>query len=188
MPFSLRHGGAAAVAIVCLWTAAPRAAVETINATAYVKTAGGVEATAPVTVTIDRLSTDAERDAAVAAVKQGGTRGVRDLLLTARPLGAVRVGATTTVIKYAYARPMGDRRLVTVITGSPIAFIGSSLPGAPPREGFDLGILLIDVGPARPGEGEMVPAAKIRVDDKGAIVTDDYGADVVRLRDIVVAK
>ncbi len=35
-----------------------------------------------------------------------------------------------------------------------------------------------------PGHGELIPATKIRIDDKGAIVTDGYSDEVVRLTDV----
>jgi hypothetical protein len=166
--------------------AIPRAQAETITATAKVKNAGGVEASAPVSVTLDRYSTDAERDKVLATLKQGGTAGVRALLLTSSPLGSVRVGTVNTVIKFAYSRTTPDGRLVTVVTGSPIAFVGAGLPGAPPKTGYDLGLLALSLVTAGPGHGELTPAAKVRLNDQGAIVTEDYGGElVVQLSNVV---
>ena len=45
---------------------------ETFSATATVKTAGGTQATAPVTVVVTRPTTDAERAKVVDALKKGG--------------------------------------------------------------------------------------------------------------------
>jgi len=71
------------------------------------------------------------------------------------------------------------------VTGSPIAFIGAAAPGAKPRAGFDLGLVILEVMASGPGRGELVPATKVRLDDKGAIVTEGYSDDVVQLSNVM---
>lgn len=164
---------------------AARAQVETLTASATLTTAGGASATAPLTVVIDRFATDAERDELMAAVTKGGTGAAKALLVTRRDAGSVQLGARRTPIKYAYARAVGDGQLVTVVTAEPIAFVGAGLPDAPPKAGYDLGLVLLEVAESRAGQGELVPAAKVRVSEHGAIVTEDYGSEVVRLSGVV---
>jgi hypothetical protein len=178
--------------VAVLFALAPLAqaqASETITATAHVTSRSGVPASsAPVRLVVDRFSTDAERDEVMAALKQGGTESVRALLSARDQIGSLQVGKTNTPIKYAYARPTGDGRLITAITAAPIAFLGSGLPGAPPKAGFELGLVLLEVAASRPGTGELVPAAKVRIDDQGGIVTEDYSPEVVRLSKVVGQK
>ena len=162
-----------------------RAEAETITATAHVKSGGGAELSTPVTIVIDRFSTDAQRDELLAVLKQRGTAGVRELLLLWKAIGTVRVGATNTAIKYAYSRTTAGGRLITAVTGLPIVFIGAGLPGAKPKTGFDLGLVLLDIAAAGPGRGEIAPAAKIRLNEQGAIVTEDYGVEAVQLSNVV---
>ena len=156
---------------------------ETISADASVKSAGGVKASAPVVVTIKRYSTDADRDALVAAVKQGGT-AARDLLAKRDDLGTVQVGGRQTPIKHAYARSTGGGRLITVVTAVPIVFIGGGLPDAKSKAGFDLGLVLLETAASGAGKGELVPATKISANADGAIVTQDYSGDVVTLSNV----
>jgi len=170
--------------LIALSTLAVAAAGETFTATAQVKSAGGVTASAPVTVSIDRLSTDADRDSLIAAVKKGGTDSARALLLPRPPIGTVKVGANSTAIKYAYARPGAGGRVITIVTGSPIAYVGASVPGAPAKSGFYLGLLVLDVPASGPGHGELSGAAKVTVNDQGAIVTQDYSGEVVQLQNV----
>jgi hypothetical protein len=158
---------------------------ETFNATAQVKSGGGASASAPVTVVIDRFSTDAERDEVLSALKQGGTAGVRKLLGTRKTVGSLRVGNSNTAIKYVYARTTADGRLITAVTDVPIAFVGAGLPGAPPTTGFDLGLVIVEMAKSGPGHGELVPATKVRVNEQGAIVTDDYSGQVIQLSNVV---
>jgi hypothetical protein len=175
-------------AILGLIALAPRAvtaAAETYTATAQVKSAGGVTASAPVTVSIDRLSTDADREALIAAIKKGGTDSARALLLPKPPIGTVKVGANSTAIKYAYSRPgSGGGKVMTIVTGSPIAYVGAAVPGAPAKSGFYLGLLVLDVATSSAGHGELSGAAKVTVNDQGAIVTQDYSGDVVQLQNV----
>ena len=61
-----------AAALLCLVPLARAQASETITATASVKSSGGVAATAPLSVAVDRFSTDTERDEILAALKKDG--------------------------------------------------------------------------------------------------------------------
>lgn len=144
------------------------------SAVASIKTAGGVSSTAPVSVTVDRLATDAQRDELVAAIKKGGTEAAHAWLAKQPDAGSLQVGARKTAIKYAYRRAMGDGGLVTVATANPIAFVGAGVPGAKSTSGFLLGIALLTVPGSGEGSGEMSPAAKVKVDKDGAIVTEDF--------------
>jgi hypothetical protein len=157
---------------------------ETMTATATVKSAGGASASAPLTAVIDRFATDAERDALVAAVKSGGTSAARDLLAKRSDAGSIQLGARRVPIKYAYSRTTGSGRLITLITAEPVVFVGAGVPDSKPKAGYDLGLVLLDVNPSGSGQGELAPAAKVRVDAQNAIVTEDYGADLVHLSNV----
>jgi hypothetical protein len=173
----------AAIALLFVLPLASLQASETITATATVKTAGGVTTTAPVSVIIDKYSTDSERDEVLAALKKGGTDAVRAVLLPRPPIGSVKVGTSVTTIKYAYERVTPEGRVITAVTSSAIAYVGAAAPGAKPKSGFYLGLVLLDIAKGT-GHGELNPAAKLRLDDKGAIVTDGYSDEVVRLTDV----
>ena len=181
---AFRMGLLGVIAAISLDPLVRAQAAETITATASVKTAAGAAATLPVTVRIDRFWTDGERDQLLESLKKGGTAGVRTALASKDAIGSLQVGKTDTPIKYAYARLTGQGRLITVITDSPIAYLGAGLPGAPATKGFDLGLVLLNVPLWGPGNGELAPAATVRMDEQGALVTDDYGAEVVRLSEV----
>ena len=182
-----RAGWLGAVAlVVCLPLLTRAQAPETLVATASVKNAAGASLTAPVTASITRFATDAERDALVAAVKKGGTAAARQLLAKGADVGSIELSSRKTGIKYAYARTLGGGdRLITLITAEPVFFLGAGAPGAKPKEGYDLGLMLIELKASGPGKGELAPAAKVRVDAQNAIVTEDYGAELVQLTNVV---
>lgn len=169
-----------------MWVvSAAEAQTETFTAIAKVqgKVGAGI---ADLSVTANRFATDAERDALLAAVKQGGTAAARTLLRSKSDAGTLRLGARPAgTIKYIYARQTGGGRLLTIITADPVVLIGSGLSDAKPAAGYDLGLVLLELPASGAGKGEMVPAAKVKVDSQGAIVTEDYSGETVQLSQVV---
>jgi hypothetical protein len=158
---------------------------ETFTAVAMAKGARIGAGVANMTVTINRLATDAERDALLAAVKEGGTAAARTLLRGKANAGTLQLGSRPATIKYAYSRSTGGGRLLTLITADPIVLLGAGLPDAKPATGYDLGLVLLEVAASGPGKGELVPAAKVKADAQGAIVTEDYSGETVVLSNVV---
>jgi hypothetical protein len=177
------------VALACaiplaILAAAPPDDGQTYTATATVKSAGGASATAPLTVVVRQFATDAQRDELMAALKNGGTASAREVLAKRTDVGTVQLGSRQVAIKHAYARRMGEGQLVTVITDKPILFVGGGVPESKPMAGYDLGLVMLEVG-ASPGRGELVPATKVKMDAQGAVVTEDYSGEVVQLSNVV---
>ena len=162
---------------------APVEASERFTATATVKGASGAATTAPLTIVVDKFVTEAERASLLKALKEGGTSG-RELLARRPAVGTLQIGTRSTPIKYAYSVSTGDRRLITVVTGSPIVLDG--LPA--PRPGFDLGLVLLDLPSSGAGTGDLVAATKIHVEQDNTIATDDASPDVVKLSNVTVRK
>ena len=157
-------------------------AAETFAAIASVKNAAGQSATAPLTVLIRGYDTDAQRDELLAAVKKGGSTAGSALLAKREDLGLIQLGSRMVVIKYAYARQMGAGRLITVVTAEPITFImGDDFK---PTAGHELGLVLLQIPGAGAGTGEMAPAAKVTIDDQGAIVAADHSEETVHLTNV----
>jgi hypothetical protein len=158
--------------------AAAQAGGEAFSATATVK--GAKARTAPVVVVIDRYTTDEERRTVVDALRGGGA-AARQALEKMPAIGQLTVGEHKTAIKYAYARPAGGGRLVTVISDKPLGYLERET--AAPKEGYDLAFALLNLPASGKGSGELGPASKVKVGN-GAIVTEDYGSEVVTLSDV----
>lgn len=160
----------------------------------FTATATGKDATrsaaVPVKIVLNGYLTEAERDAAVAALKAGGTTGLQQALEKMKDLGTIEAKGITTPIKYAYSRSMGPGagRMVTLVTAKPILYIGGDAAGAKPKAGYDVAIALLILDPDEKGDGEINPAAKLKLDDQGAVVTEDYGAVKVWLKNVAKAK
>jgi len=158
----------------------------TFTATATVKSPGK-NASVPVTIRIDKFIADADRDAVLATLKGTDTAATQAALARLDDLGYIALGERRTPIKYAYARQTGDGRLITVVTAKAILYLGGSEPDAKPKQGYDLALALLVLDGHDTGDGELAPAVKVKL-DKGAIVTDEYGSEVVRLVKIARAK
>ena len=161
---------------------------ETFVATASVKTQTGSLATAPVTVVITRPTSEAERSTVGAALKKGGTAAVVAALKAMPDAGYIEVGGRRTTLKYAFVRPMAGGRLVTVVAPTPIVHLGAGLPDAPSKAGFDLALGLLEVKAEGEGSGELVPAGTVKINVNGAIETQDYASEIVRLSKVMVKK
>lgn len=159
---------------------------ESFTATASLQTAAGTKVTSPVSITIDSFASTSEREALLAAIKSGGTAAAREWLARRPGAGTLQVGARQSAIKYAYKTPVGSGSLITIGTAEPLYLVGAGIPGATKAKGFDLTLLLVQMPATGPGTGELSPAAKLRVDERGAIVTEDFNAaEMVRLTDVV---
>jgi len=158
----------------------------TFKATATVSSPAK-KASVPVTIHIDRFTTDADRDKVVAAVKGNDSAATTKTLAAMADVGYITLGSKRTPLKYAYARPTGGGRMITVVTAQPLYFIGGADAKAKPKQGYDLGLALLVLDGQDAGDGELAPAVKIKVDN-GAVVTDDYGSEVVKLVKVAKAK
>jgi hypothetical protein len=165
-----------------------RAGAETFTATATVKTAGTATATAPVTIVVDRAMSQTEAESLTSAYAAGGVPALRKALAGVPATGSVQLGGgTATPSRIALERRTDKGRLLTIVTDKPLLFLGSGLPGAKPKEGYDFAVIDIEVDEAGRGSGTMAPAARITV-KQGVFVVDDYAAELVKLVDVKKVK
>jgi hypothetical protein len=182
-----RRGLLAASAAVIAAASVLAAAPETFTATASVKK-GTVSASAPVRVNVTRYATEAERAAAIKAVREGGTQALKTLLASKPDVGYIELGEKRTGVKLALERASSGGRLITVVTGEPILHLGAKLTPSKAVAGFDVALAMFEVQPQGSGVGDISPAAKVALDESGALVVDDYGQTVVWLNNIAVQK
>ena len=184
-----------ALAVVALALSAPAAFAqaqgkEVYNATASLKTEAGATMTAPVVLTIDRWTTDEDRDKVVLALKGGGTPAVQNLLASMPDTGSLRLGKIKTPVRFARSLPVAGGKVVTLVTAQPVFFVGAGLPGSKPVEkaGYDVAVVIFQVDADGKGDtGDLAPAAKVKLDDESGFVVEDYGAEAVRLNGIAKA-
>jgi hypothetical protein len=181
------RAAAIALGVVMLHATTTAQAPETFTATASIKQ-GGVSATAPVTVTVTRYTSPAERAAIMKSMRDGGSSAMHAAVAALPAAGFIQLGERRTTIRFAGERATGSGRLITVVTGEPILFLGAGLPQAKQRTGFDVAVAMLDVGAGGGGLGELAPAAKVAVEEDGAFQIEDYGATVIWLKELARAK
>jgi hypothetical protein len=182
---SLLRTAALGLALTTL-AAGAASAQETWTARAELKTADGTLRTAPVTIVLDRMLTTAERDTLLAAFKSGDAAALKKALAAQPTLGYVEGANKKKVpVKFAFPRSTGGGKIVTIVCNEPIVYIGGDAPDAKPKAGYDFGYVLLILDADGKGTGEAAPAAKLKFRDDGALVTEDYGAGTVWLKDVV---
>jgi hypothetical protein len=182
--------GVLALAVCVAWNPAVEAQShrETFTATAAVKTAGAAAANAPITIVVDRKMSQKEADTLTAAFKAGGAPALRRALVGVPATGAVRLaGGAAAPTRMTLERVTEKGRLLTIVTDQPIVFLGAGMPQAKSKDGYEFGIIDIEIDSTGSGSGTLAPAAKVSI-RQGAIVVDDYGSEVVRLIDVKKVK
>jgi hypothetical protein len=179
---------AVAVSLACATLAQAQPGAESFTATATMKSAGGAEATAPVTITIDRRMPEAEADKLVAAFKSGGAAGLRKALAGVPPTGSVQLAeGAPTPARVTLERATDKGRLITIVTDKPLLFLGAGIPDAKPKVGYDFAVVDLEVDASGAGSGWLAPAAKITL--KGSeFVVQDYASEAVRLAGVKKVK
>ena len=173
---------AVAVSLACATLAQAQAGAESFTATATVKTAGGAEATAPVTITIDRKMPEVEADKLVAAFKSGGPAGLRKALAGVPPTGSVQLAeGAPTPARITIERPTDNGRLIIIVTDKPLLFFGAGVPGAKPKDGYDVAVIDLELDASGDGSGTLAPAAKVTVKGSAFVVEDYASSELVRL-------
>jgi hypothetical protein len=177
-----------ALSLAAAAAARAQAGAETFTATASVKTAAGATATAPVTIVVSRKMSQGEADNLTGAFSAGGVPALRKALDGVAATGSVRLGdGAETPTRLTLERTTDKGRLLTIVTDQPILFLGAGVPGAKPKEGYDFGVVDIEVDAAGSGTGTLSPAAKITVKN-GAFAVDDYASELVRLTGVKKVK
>jgi hypothetical protein len=157
---------------------------ESFTANAQFQGAGGAAATT-IKIRIDRYTPDAERDAVVQALQQGGYQGFVTALRKAPVVGTVSMGGSSFDIRWARATPIKDARKIVLVTDKPMYFVGAGNPNAKPREGFDVGVLSFDVDSVGMGfNGQMAAAAKVKPGTNGPEVSD-YADKMIELKTVM---
>lgn len=160
-------------------------APETFRANAHVLGATGGAAAATIEVHIKRYTPDAERTAVENALKTGGFQGFVSALRKAPEVGYVKVGDKQWPIRWAREQPVARGRTIVVVTPEPIFFVGGGRIDAKPREGYDIGLIQLQVDNVGLGKGSMAAAARVKPGGETGVQVDDYADKPIELVTVV---
>ena len=158
--------------------------IVTYRAFAVKMTGGGQAGT--IQISIDRWSTDQEREDLITTLKEKGSTALLDALLKMKPLGFIKMPNTLGWDLY-YARqsdlPDGGRRVV-LATNRRLGFNESRQQTRSVNYDFTLVEMHFPKGGGN-GEGKLAAAAKVEFDSKThQLDIENYGAEPVQLKNI----
>lgn len=141
---------------------------------------------ANVDIYVDKYSSDEETKALGEALLSGGDEALRKQLEKMHTIGRValvgRVGQFDLKLIRSHPLPNGGRRIIGV-SDRPIQFLEAYVSG--PSKDYDIGIIEIELKPDKKGkdegEGTLIYAAKIKVQEGNKVVIENYGADPAKL-------
>lgn len=138
-------------------------------------------------VVVDRWSIPAERRGFYEAIRSGGTDGLL------KAMEDVKVGYVSTMsslgwrLRVAHSEQTEKGRLVRVVTDRPIAF--GEMKAMTQTLDYPLGVIEFVLPPdGKPGEGTVIPMAKVSVDEKGTLQVETYRFDTGQNRFMGVEK
>lgn len=157
---------------------------EVFNARAVVGSEAGRGDT-HVTVRIDKYTAAKDLEAMERALKDGGSTAFTAALRRAPIAGQFEIGQQTFTIRWARQKPTQTGRVITAVIDRPVYYVGGGVPGAKPREGFDVAVVQLDMDSAGVGEGRMAAAARVKPGGPTGVEIDAYDAEPVKLQSVM---
>jgi hypothetical protein len=157
---------------------------ESFTATAQFLGEAGSAATT-LKIRIERYTPEADREAVLQALSQGGYPGFVIALRKAPVVGAIAIGGHSFNIRWARESPVTNGRAIVLVTDAPMFFVGAGSPTAKPREGFEVGVVSFQVNDSGMGYGGRLAAAARVKRGEGGIEISDYAEKLSELRSVM---
>lgn len=157
---------------------------ESFTANAQFTGPGGAAATT-LKIRVERYTPDAERDAVLQALKQGGYPGFVAALRKAPVVGTVTAGGQSFNIRWARAEAIKNGRSIVLVTDKPMFFVGGGAVDAKPREGYEVAVVSFRIDDVGMGyDGKMAAAARVKQSPTGGVEIDEYADKLIDLKTI----
>ena len=150
----------------------------TANAQVVGKDAGS---SAQVTIHIAQYPTESDRTAIQEALRIGGFPGFLPALRSAPEVGYVEMAGRKVAVRWARQVPTEKGRTISIVTESPLFFVGGGEVDAKPRKGFEVAVIQLEVDSIGLGNGTMAAAARVRPGGAAGVQIDDYAETPVKL-------
>jgi hypothetical protein len=140
-----------------------------------------VGAAAEVTVQIDQYTSDINRNVILEALRAGGFPSFLPALRGAPQVGYVEMVGRKVAVRWARQQATSKGRTITIVTESPLLFLGGASVDAKPRKGFDVAVIRMDVDSIGLGTGSMAAAARVTPGGVTGVKVDDYSDTPITL-------
>lgn len=141
--------------------------------------AGGADAL--VRIEIDQYTPEGNLKTMEEALQANGSAAFLDALRRAPVAGRFRMGDQTFTIRWARQRPTPSGRVISLVTDSPVYFVGGGLPGAKPRSGFDVAVVQLNMDSSGVGEGSLAAAARVKPGGPTGVDVEEYAGTPLKL-------
>jgi hypothetical protein len=138
-----------------------------------------------VDITIERWSTDQQRDQLRAALREGGTDALlRALQKIKDPAGYIRTpNSVGYPLRFARRVPMsGGGERIIIATDRPVSFL--ELRTGSRTTDYPFMVIDLRLNANGQGEGKLIPLAKITADEDHAVEIENYASEPVRLTQV----
>jgi hypothetical protein len=136
---------------------------------------------AGIRIQIDRYTPEADRTKISDGLRHGGYTGFLAALRKAPAVGHVSIGELQVPLRWAREQETPKGRAISLVTETPMYFIGGGQPDAKPRAGFEVAIVQLAVDEFGLGTGTMAAAARVKPDGQGGVVMEDYAEEPIKL-------
>jgi hypothetical protein len=156
---------------------------EEFSAIAVNMAPGAAAAPTPVEITVDRWTSDAERDRLMTVLQEKGPDELLKVLQKEPKVGSIRSRESLAYdLRYARLLPGQDGgRRILLGTDRPIGFLEAQAGG--PTLDYRFTLIELRLGPDGKGEGKLSIAARPEFNDH-VLVIEDYAAEPVMLKDV----
>jgi len=146
--------------------------------------AGGGANAGPVDITIDRWTTDAERDRLVGIVKEKGADGLLDAIRKMDEIGRIQSGGSLGYpLRFAREVPLsGGGRRIIIGTDRRMSFL--EVREQPRSVEYPFVVVDIRLNADGKGVGKLMPLAKINTDVDHIVEIENYASELVRLTSV----
>jgi hypothetical protein len=143
------------------------------------RASGGI--TVPMVITIERYSPERARNTMTDALKFRGYPGFLEALRAAPRAGSVDVAGQSFVIRWARQVDASAGRNVSIVTDTPVYFVGGGRRGAKPTAGYEVAVAQLTLDKTGHGTGTMAAAARVKPGGETGVRIDDYAEKPVTL-------
>lgn len=177
----LSAAGASSTAGAVAQAGRPLTAPETFTSQVQARSGFGTGSASNIRIIVDRYTAGDDRKAMTDALRHGGYPGFVNALRKAPAVGRVELGDESFIIRWAREEATAKGRVITIVTDTPVYFVGGGRVGAKPREGFELAVIRLTVDDFGTGTGTMAAAARVKADREGDVSVEDYADEPVKL-------
>ena len=141
-----------------------------------------------IVVRIEKYTLEQDRKAILDALTTGGYPKFLQTLRATPVVGYVEIEKQRFNLRFAREKATAKGRDITLVTETPVYFLGGGRADAKPRAGYEIAVVTLSVDDYGLGTGRMAAAAKVKPDGSGGVILDDYATEPIRLPVVTRAK